>query len=252
LTTLLAHRPRLGGALEAASKEIAAVAAILVVAMGVLGFLGVADGVTDGHTVVFDQGLMLMLHPGGSSRPIGPSWLEQTAIDLTALGSVTDLAIIVLLVAGLFAAQRRWREAGLLLAAPLSGLILVDIFKNAFGRQRPPIAMHAVVAGNASFPSGHAMLSAVVYLTLATLLAHFADRRRLRFFALTAGLLLSFVIGASRVYLGVHWPTDVMAGWALGAAWSMLWWLITWFVEHRRSRGRPSPAPALPQEPAKG
>ncbi|HEY5072628.1 MAG TPA: phosphatase PAP2 family protein [Caulobacteraceae bacterium] len=237
MTAVAAPRGRLGAALAAARKEIGIVAAVLVVAAGALGFLGVADQVTDGHTKGFDLGLMLMLrHPGDITRPIGPAWLKLGAIDLTALGSITDLAIIVLIVAGFFAAQRRWREAALLLAASLSGLLLVDVFKLVFGRERPPLAMHAIQVDNASFPSGHAMLSAIVYLSLAALLAHFADRRRVRIFALGAGLLLTLVVGASRVYLGVHWPTDVMAGWALGAAWAMLWWVITWYVEHRPGR----------------
>ena len=240
-----------GEAFAAARGEIAMVAAILVFAAGLLAFLGVADSVTDGHTVRFDVGLMMMLrHTGDLGRPIGPDWLKLGAIDVTALGSVTDLAIIVLFVTGFFAALRRWREAGLLLAAALSGLLLVDIFKVVFGRERPPLAMHAVEVGNASFPSGHATLSAVVYLSLATLLAHFAGRRRVRIYALGAGLALTLVVGLSRVYLGVHWPTDVIAGWALGSAWAMVWWLIAWLIEHRCGARPREPEPAILEPPA--
>jgi undecaprenyl-diphosphatase len=228
---------RLFVALRAARRELGLIAAILVVVGGALAFLSVADEVTDGHTKNFDEGLMLMLrHPGDITRPIGPHWLKLAAADLTALGSVVVLTLIVLVVLGLFAAQRRWREAALLFCACGTGLLLVDILKVVFGRERPPIAMHAVEVGNASFPSGHAMLSAIVYLSLATLLAHFADRRRERAYALAAGIFVTLAVGASRVYLGVHWPTDVMAGWALGAAWAMLWWLIAWIFEHQRGR----------------
>ena len=224
--------------LRAARKELVLVGAVLAAAAGLLGFLGVADQVTDNHTRLFDQGLMLMLRqPGDVAHPIGPPWLRLAATDVTALGSIVDLALIVLAVTGLFAAQKRWREAALLLAACGSGLLMVDVLKIVFGRERPPIAMHAVEVANSSFPSGHATLSAIVYLTLATLLAHFADRRRVAVYALSAGLFLTLIVGASRVYLGVHWPTDVIAGWALGAAWAMLWWLIAWFVEQRRGRG---------------
>jgi len=224
--------------LRAARGELGLIAAILVVAGGALAFLGVADAVSDGHTKAFDQGLMLMLrHPGDISRPIGPDWLRLAATDLTALGSIIVLALIVLVVMGLFAAQRRRLEAALLFGACGSGLLMVNILKSVFGRERPPVAMHAVEVGASSFPSGHAMLSAIVYLSLATLVAHFAHRRRERTYALAAGAFVTLTVGASRVYLGVHWPTDVMAGWALGAAWATLWWLIAWFFEHRRGRG---------------
>jgi undecaprenyl-diphosphatase len=227
-------RRRLSEGLDSARKEIGLVAALAIVVVGLLIFLSMADQVVDGHTKGFDEGIMLMLrHPGDVGRPIGPAWLKLAAMDLTALGSITDLTLIVLAVAGLFAAQRRWREAALLACACASGLPVIGLLKVVFGRERPPVAMHAVEVGNSSFPSGHAMLSALVYLSLAALAAHFADRRRVRVYALTAGLSATLLVGVSRVYLGVHWPTDVLAGWALGAAWAMLWWLLAWWVEHR-------------------
>jgi undecaprenyl-diphosphatase len=239
LTASLFSPARLSAVLRAARGELGLIAAILAVAGGVLAFLGVADAVTDGHAKAFDQGLMLMLrHPGDISQPIGPHWLRLAATDLTSLGSIIVLALIVLIVMGLFAAQRRLREAALLFCACGSGLLMLDVLKLVFGRERPPVAMHAVEVGNASFPSGHAMLSAIVYLTLATLVAHFADRRREKTYALAAGAFVTLTVGVSRVYLGVHWPTDVMAGWALGAAWAMLWWLIAWIFEHRRTRAQ--------------
>jgi undecaprenyl-diphosphatase len=235
MTTNATKPSRFSEVLRGARKEIAVIAAIMVAAAGFLGFLGVTDEVTDGHTKMFDEGLMLLLrHPGDITRPIGPTWLRLAATDVTAFGSVTDLSIIVLVIAGLFLAQKRWRESWLLIGASASGLLLVDIIKVAVGRERPPVAMHAVEVGNASFPSGHAMLSAIIYFSLATLVAHFADRRRVRAYALSAGLVVTLVVGCSRVYLGVHWPTDVIAGWVLGAAWAMLWWLIAWVLEHRR------------------
>lgn len=227
------HRSRLSAAAAAAKGEVGGVLIILAVAISLLAFLAVADTVAGGYTGAFDHGLMSLLHPGGGSRAIGPAWLAQAIIDFTALGSITDLCVIALLAAGLLAAQGRWRQGCLLIAAPLSGLLVLNIFKRVFDRPRPPLALHAVVVGNASFPSGHAMLSAVVYLTLGALLAHFAERRRIKAYTLAAGMALTLAIGASRVYLGVHWPTDVIAGWALGAAWALLWWLIVWFFEHR-------------------
>jgi undecaprenyl-diphosphatase len=230
------HRSRLGNAAAAARSEVGGIAIILAAAIGLLGFLAVTDIVAGGASTTLDHGLMAMLHPNGGSQAIGPAWLAQAALDLTALGSITDLCVIAVLASALFASGERWREAVLLIAAPLSGVVILNIFKRVFDRPRPPLALHAVVVGNASFPSGHAMLSAVVYLTLGALLAHFAERARTKGFALVAGMVLTLAIGASRVYLGVHWPTDVIAGWALGAAWAMLWWLLVWFFE-RRSEG---------------
>ncbi|MEO8811601.1 MAG: phosphatase PAP2 family protein [Caulobacteraceae bacterium] len=224
------------GAWRAARGELGAVGAVLVIAGGGLGFLGVADEVTDGHTRVFDTGLILMLrHPGDITRPIGPAWLKLAAMDLTSLGAIAVLALIVLVVAGFFLAERRWRESLLLIAAAGSGLMLVNILKQVFGRERPPVAMHVMVVDNASFPSGHAMLSAIVYLSMATLVAHFSRSRSVGVYAICAGILVTLIVGASRVFLGVHWPTDVIAGWALGSAWAMLWWLIALWVERRRT-----------------
>ncbi|MHB8529339.1 MAG: phosphatase PAP2 family protein [Caulobacteraceae bacterium] len=228
---------RLAAVIAAARGELALVAALLIVAVAVLGVLGLTDEVRDGHTVRFDEGLILMLRrPGDITHPIGPAWLKLGVIDLTSLGSITDLAIIVIAVAGLFVALRRWRQAALLVFASLSGLLLVNVFKVAVGRTRPPLVLHVVAADNASFPSGHAALSAVVFLTLATLTAHFAIRRRVAIYALATGLVLTLMVGMSRIYLGVHWPTDVIAGWAIGAGWAMLWWMIAWLFEHRRKR----------------
>lgn len=221
-------------AFAGARREVGVILIVMAAAAGLLGFLSLADSVTDGHTKRFDEGLMLMLRqPGDITHPIGPAWLKLAAMDVTAFGSIIDLAIIVFVISGLFVAQRRIREGALLVGAAASGLIMVNVIKLAVGRERPPLAMHAVEVGNASFPSGHAMLSAIVYLSLATLIAHFADRRGARIYALTWGILLTLIVGCSRVYLGVHWPTDVIAGWTLGAAWAMLWWLIAWILEHR-------------------
>jgi undecaprenyl-diphosphatase len=160
------HRSRLGNAAAAARSEVGGIAIILAAAIGLLGFLAVTDIVAGGASTTLDHGLMAMLHPNGGSQAIGPAWLAQAALDLTALGSITDLCVIAVLASAL-----------LLIAAPLSGVVILNIFKRVFDRPRPPLALHAVVVGNASFPSGHAMLSAVVYLTLGALLAHFAERR---------------------------------------------------------------------------
>ncbi|HEV2364890.1 MAG TPA: phosphatase PAP2 family protein [Caulobacteraceae bacterium] len=224
-------------ALAAARKELVLVIALFVAAAGIVAFLSLWDAVEDGHTARFDLGLILALRQAADpSQPIGPAWLKTAIIDFTALGSITVLAAVVLIVAGLFVAIRRWREALVLLVAPASGLVLVNLVKDRLARPRPPLILHVIPVTQASFPSGHAALSATVYLTLATLVAHFAERRRVRLYALSVGVILAVLVGASRIYLGVHWPTDVLAGWAMGAAWATLWWMLAWVLEARHGR----------------
>jgi undecaprenyl-diphosphatase len=213
-------------------REIGPVAAVLVVAIGLWIFLGVADEMGEGDTTTFDHAIMYGLRSAGSPHnPIGPHWLELAAADVTSFGSVTGLTLIVGLIAGFFAAFRRYREALILLAAPISGALLSNWLKLFFNRDRPPSELHAVEVINPSFPSGHAMLSAVVYLTLAVLISRFSNRKRVKAYSLAVGVVMTLLVGTSRVYLGVHWPTDVLAGWSLGAAWALAWWLAAWAVE---------------------
>lgn len=233
-----AIRRRAPGWLALARREIGPIALVMLAGACLLVFRHIAEEVGEGDTHAFDRTIMYALRtPGDPSRPIGPDWLNIAATDVTSLGSLTVLGIIVLLVCGLFLSFRRWREALLLLLASGSGLILTNILKDVFQRDRPPAILHAVRAINASFPSGHAALSATVFLTLGALIAHFAERRRVRVYALAAAVILSLLVGCSRVYLGVHWPTDVLGGWCVGAAWALVWWgvAIAWErITHRR------------------
>jgi len=230
-------------------REIGPVVAILIVAIGLWIFLGVADEMGEGDTMAFDHAIMYGLRSAGSPHnPIGPDWLEIAAADITSFGSVTGLTVIVALIAGYFAAFRRYREALILIAAPISGSMLSNWLKLYFNRDRPPLELHAVTVINPSFPSGHAMLSAVVYLTLAVLIARFSDRRRVKIYSLAMGVTMTLVVGMSRVYLGVHWPTDVLAGWSLGAAWALAWWLAAWALERFSPLTLRSPPPSPPIE----
>jgi undecaprenyl-diphosphatase len=226
---------------KAARAELAAVGALLVLGVGVLSFMEIADDVAEGDTRGADQAILLMFRaPGDPMTPIGGRWLREAMGDLTALGGVTVLSLFVLLLVGLFASLRRWREAALLLVAAMGGTGLGQTLKGLFGRERPDEAWRLVEVVNTSFPSGHAMMSAVVYLTLGALVARFASRRRVKWFAMGVGLLLTAMVGVSRVYLGVHWPSDVVAGWCVGAAWAMACWLGVWAVEKwwKRDVGR--------------
>ncbi|HYD44555.1 MAG TPA: phosphatase PAP2 family protein [Phenylobacterium sp.] len=206
-------------------------------AAGLLSFLEIADDMAEGDTRGVDEALMLMLRdPGELSEPVGPAWVKTMAMDFTSLGSLAVLGLIVLLLAGLFLALRRRLEAALIVASAGGGLALSQGLKAFFDRDRPDPAWHAVEAVNASFPSGHAMLSAVVFLTLGALVSRFATRRRIRAWALGTAMLLTLLVGLSRVYLGVHWPSDVLAGWCLGSAWAGGCWLAAFLIERRAAR----------------
>jgi undecaprenyl-diphosphatase len=220
---------------QALGRELAPLAAVGALAGAAFAFLTIAGEMSEGETRALDRAVLVALRdPSDLSRPIGPQWLKLMAIDLTSLGSLACLGLIVLMVAGLFASLRRFREAAILIASAGGGLVLSQLLKAFFGRARPDAVFQAVPAINASFPSGHAMLSAVVFLTLGSMVARFATRRRVKFYALASAILLTLIVGVSRVFLGVHWPTDVLAGWSLGAAWAIACWLVEWTFDRWR------------------
>ena len=209
-----------------------AVAAVLLGGFGVL-----ADEVSEGSTMAFDNWLVLSLRvPGDPSKPLGPAWLEETARDITSLGSVVVLGLFVLALVGYLALSGRRLTAGFLAVSVGCGALISTILKIIFDRPRPDIPGVTRVF-SASFPSGHATLSAVVYLTAAIIFANMMDRRAPRVFALAIAAFLTVSIGVTRVYLGVHFPSDVAAGWALGTAWTLLTYLVLRYLEQRDQRG---------------
>lgn len=215
--------------LKTARGEIAVTAALLVAALGLLSFLGIADEVAEGSTREADLAVLHRLRlPGQPDQMVGPEWLHTAAADVTALGSVTVLTLLVLLALASLVSLRRWAEALVVLVGAVGGVAISQGLKHLFLRERPDLAFRAVEAANPSFPSGHAMLSAVVFLTLGALAARFSPRRRLKAVALGAAVFFSILVGLSRIYLGVHWASDVLAGWCVGAAWAMTCWLAAW------------------------
>src|SRR3546814_9734550 len=152
------------------------------------------------------------------------SWLEGLMIDITTRGGGTTLTLVVVLTAGCLAMRRLWLTAGLVVAATALGSLAVDLAKQLVARPRPQVIDHLVEVSSMSFPSGHSANSAIVYLTIATLLAQVVDTRGARNFILVAAGLLVGAIGCSRVYLGVPWPTDLLAGWRFGTFWALGWW----------------------------
>lgn len=210
--------------LNLARREIMPLAILFSTGLLLLAFAEIADDVGEGDTRAFDERLLLALRTRDLADPIGPRWFEQSVADITALGGFAVLALLTLLAIGYLLALKKWGGALLLLIATLGGAALSEGMKLGFNRPRPDLVAHVVETTSMSFPSGHAMLSAATYLTLGALLARAQERRRLRGYVMGAAILITLLIGLSRVYLGVHWPTDVLGGWCLGAAWAMLCW----------------------------
>jgi undecaprenyl-diphosphatase len=200
------------------------VPALIVAALcGVFGML--ADEVTEGETLSFDTSVLkLFREPGNLSDPIGPPWLEEAVRDVTSLGSFSLLGLITVLAVATLLLRGKWRTGWSLAFAVIGGAILSTGLKALFDRPRPDITDVTRVF-TASFPSGHATVSAVVFLTIGVMLAEAAETVRLRVFYLGVAILLTLVVGVTRIYLGVHYPTDVLAGWLLGSAWALLCWV---------------------------
>ncbi|MCP3732357.1 phosphatase PAP2 family protein [Sphingomonas sp. MG17] len=189
-----------------------------------------------GHQFAFDRAIMLALRePGNLAMPEGPVWLRQAMIDLTALGGETILTLVAALTIGFLLVNRHLLTAALVFAGTTTGSIGVSLAKSLVGRQRPALVDHLVEVGSASFPSGHAANSAIVYLTITLVLMQIVEAKRARWFLFTATVLLVAAIGASRVYLGVHWPSDVLAGWSFGALWALAWWAVGSWLRSRRA-----------------
>jgi undecaprenyl-diphosphatase len=209
--------------------------AILLILMSLLTFELVAE-VLEGDTQAFDERVLRALrNPDNPEVPIGPRWMHSAALDITALGSATVLGLSVAAVVGFLLLQRMHRTALFVLAASVGGWTLNNLLKIVFGRARPEVVPHLREVMTLSFPSGHAMTSAAVYLVLGALLMRIASRPVTKFYCMAVAMLATILIGASRVYLGVHYPTDVLAGWLLGLSWALLCWMIERILE--RSAG---------------
>jgi undecaprenyl-diphosphatase len=194
---------------------------LLAVGLLVLLFLGIASEMAEGETLAWDRAILLALRqPGDLATPIGPPWLAKSLKDITALGGGAVLTLVTAIVTGYLLASRRAALAGFLVLSVAGGSIVGTLLKHAFGRDRPNVVPHLVDVETLSFPSGHAFNSAIVYLTLGALLARTQQRRAVKIYILAAAFALAAIIGFSRIYLGVHYPSDVVAGWCAGAAWA--------------------------------
>jgi undecaprenyl-diphosphatase len=196
--------------------------------LGALVFATTASAVLADGPPAIDLGLLLSLRlPGQPDHLVGPRWLRIAAMDFTALGSTPVLGLLSILVVVMMGMRRRWREAALAAFGMVGGVWISQMLKHGFLRDRPDAVYRAVEAHNSSFPSGHTLLATAVFLTLAMLVARVTADRATRVFALTVAVLGAVLVGLSRIYLGVHWATDVIAGWSAGLVWAAFCGLLT-------------------------
>ena len=209
--------------------------AIILASLGLLGFFKLTEEVIEGETLGFDHRVLLWFrNPADLSDPIGPAWLEVVMRDITALGGLLVLGLLTVAACGyLWLSQRHKLAIFVALSIP-AGSLLNGLLKGFFERPRPDIVPHATDAALSSFPSGHAMMSTIVFLTLGALLSLSTNNNQIKIYILCWSVLLTILVGISRLYLGVHWPTDIIAGWLAGAVWALLCLLLGNWIFRRK------------------
>lgn len=201
--------------------------AIIIIAGALWLFVELTDEVLEGETHTFDTRILLAMRDADDiSDPCGPKWLEEMGRDFTALGGIPVLGLVTTAcVGGMFITGYR-RTSYLILFAVIGGAILTFSLKSGIDRPRPDLVPYGSHIYTRSFPSGHAMLSTITYLSLGFLLTGRYKQIIMQIYIVMVSILIACLVGLSRVYLAVHWPTDVIAGWALGSAWTLFCWII--------------------------
>jgi undecaprenyl-diphosphatase len=219
--------------------EFPVLLACVIVAGGLYGFVEMMEIARDAAPHGFDTAILLAFRAAGDpSDPIGPRWVEEAVRDITSLGSTSVLVFITVAVILYLLINRNARAALFVFIAVAGGQVLSSLLKLGVDRPRPELVPHLAEVFTPSFPSGHAMLSAVTYLTLGALMARNTAGHAAKAYVLGVAIVATALVGASRVYLGVHWPSDVLAGWFAGAAWAMGCWLVAHWVLQRGGRGQ--------------
>lgn len=208
---------------------------IFMAAMGALwAFFSIAEEVSEGETRAVDERLVLLFrNPADLNDPIGPRTFEEAVRDVTALGGFTVVTMATLVGVVAFLIHGRGRHALVLAGTVLLALISSEGMKAIYGRPRPDLVPHGSIVYSASFPSGHSTLSAATFLTLAVLVSSLEAHRQAKALVYALALTILAAVGLSRVYLGVHWPSDVLAGWCLGSAWAFLAWVVLRWIGGR-------------------
>ena len=221
------------------SREIKILVNLFVLVTALLVFTFVAKEVSSGDTQEFDELVLNYLREDGTiTSPIGPTWFIGLMTDITALGGATIIFMITAAVVFYLLIQKRYEFMWLIMIATIGGALLSFGLKELFARERPPLIFHLLTVKSMSFPSGHAMMSSVVYLTQGALLAKVQSNKNLKVYILLVAIVLVFLIGLSRIYLGVHYPTDVLAGWSVGLAWASLCWLAAKYLQRKNEKNR--------------
>ncbi len=192
--------------------------------------MALADEVSDQETETVDVRLLQMI--GGRYDTVGYFW-QEVGRDLTALGGTTIITIMVTFVSLFLLLKRQWKSAIFVVVSVMGGLLISLLLKGYFARDRPDLFAHQSHTMTASFPSGHSANSAVAYLAMAVLLSKLVESPRMKAYIFAVGLFIPFLVGFSRVFLRVHWPTDVLGGWLLGLAWGLLVWGVVTFLQRK-------------------
>ena len=228
-------------------KNIALTAFLLlaIFAAGVFIAAGWAGSGLESALRAFDSRLVrAFAGASGAGQVRGPAWLATSMRDITSLGGLTLTSATALMAGVFFLSLRRFKAAATLLCSSSGGIAISFALKDFFARPRPDQDLHMVTTETFGFPSGHAMVSAAVYLTLAGILAKNFQHRQTRLLTFLAAGLMIVSTGVSRVFLGVHYPTDVLGGWLLGLAWACLWLLVYSALQPRART--PSPSSCTP------
>lgn len=217
-------------------EALAMLGMLLVGVLGALLFMAIAGEVVEGDTQQVDEAIVEWFRqPGSPDRARGPAWLTSVAIDITALGSTSVLLLLVLAIAGFLWLHNQFRLLLLLVFSLVGGNILNALMKLFFARPRPDVVPHLREVFTYSFPSGHAAMSAIVYLTIGMLLFEVVKGTTARLYCVGIAMLATVLVGFSRVFLGVHYPSDVLAGWATGIAWVAMCWVGIQYLSRRRA-----------------
>jgi len=220
---------------EAILREPVPFVVLLLAAGGFFAFSKLASEVAEGESFKIDTLILHMMRNANDSNfPLGPPWLEEMMRDFTGLGGVGVLTIVTLSSAIYLYLIKRKDLMLYLIAAVGIGTIFSNLLKYGFGRPRPDLFPHGSITDTASFPSGHSLVAAIVYLTIGVLLAESQTRYRLKIYILSLAILIILLVGISRVYLQVHWPSDVLAGWLGGTAWALMFWIIAHYMRKDR------------------